>query len=490
MFHSARITPLIPRRAELWAVCVYHWRRTAMNRLLKSSRPLVCGLKLALLFCSGVLAGCATFSADGGFDRVADTTRTELGKNLTWPRTAAERAKRDAEVAGLLAHPLGVEDAVQLALLNNHALQASFEQLGISEADLVQSGRLPNPRFTLRDSSADGLYDIEQTLTFNVLALITYPYAHATEKRRFAEVQDATVVAVVQLADRTRTAYFTALAARDSLHYAWQVKDAAETSAELAHRMLGAGNWNRLDQARQQGFYVEAMQALARAQLADARARAELDAVLGIADARQDVQLAAQLPDLPTNIVSLPDIETTALNRRIDLKMMRTELDELARRLRLTAATRFVNVLDGGATRVRQGTRDSPFEHGYEVSLEIPIFDTGAARVRKAEARYAQAAERFSQAAIEARSEVRKAAEAYRVAYEMAVREHEEFIPLHKQIIKQDVLRYNASLISVFELLADARAEISGVDDYIQSVRDFWIARSHLDTAMLAAAAP
>lgn len=458
-----------------------------MNRLLKSLPSFVCGHPLAaLLLASLALAGCASFSQDGGFEPVAATARTALGKHLTWPRTAAERSKRDAEVAALLAQPLAVDDAVQLALLNNHALQASFAQLGMSEADLVQSGRLPNPRFTLRHSSADGLVNIEQTLTFNVLALLTYPYAHATEKRRFAQAQDAVIVQVVELADRTRTAYFTALAAGDSLHYAWQVKDAAETSAELAHRMLGAGNWNRLDQVRQQSFYVEAMQELARAQLADARARADLDALLGIADAGKEVRLAAQLPALPTNIVSLPDLETTALAERVDLKMQRAELDELARRLKLTKATRFVNVLDLGPTRVREGTRDSPYENGYEVSLEIPLFDTGDARVRSAEARYAQAAERFSQAAIEARSEVRKAAQAYRVAYEMAVREHEEFIPLRKQIIKQDVLRYNASLISVFELLADARAEISGVNEYIESVRDFWIARSHLDTAMLA----
>jgi outer membrane protein TolC len=458
-----------------------------MNRLLKSLRPFVCGHQLAaLLLGSLTLNGCASFSKDGGFDTVAASARTALGKNLTWPRTAAERSKRDAEVAGLLAQPLGVEDAVQLALLNNHALQASFEQLGISEADLVQSGRLPNPRFTLRHTSADGFYDIEQTLTFNVLALLTSPYVQATEKRRFAEAKDAAIVQVVQLADRTRTAYFTALAAADSLHHAWQVKDAAETSAELAHRMLGAGNWNRLDQARQQSFYIEAMQELARAQLADARARADLDALLGLADAGKEVRLAAQLPELPTNIVSLPDLETTALAQRVDLKMLRAELDELARRLKLTTATRFVNVLDGGPARVREGTRDAPYENGYEVSLEIPLFDTGEARVRSAEARYAQAAERFSQAAIDARSEVRKAAEAYRVAYELAVREHEEFIPLRKQIMKQDVLRYNASLISVFELLADARAEIGADNEYIGSVRDFWIARSHLDTAMLA----
>src|SRR5882757_8525651 len=203
----------------------------------------------ALLCGCAAVSGCATFSRDGGFDAVAAAARTELGLEVRWPRTADERAKSEAQVAALLAHPLTPDDAVQVALLNNHALQASFQELGVSEADLVQSGRLPNPHFTLRRSSAGGLYDIEETLTFNVLSLIIAPYLHSIEQRRFTQVQSTVVVQVVQLADRTRTAYYTALAAQDSLHYAWQVKNAAQTSAELAHRMLGAGNWNRRDQA-------------------------------------------------------------------------------------------------------------------------------------------------------------------------------------------------------------------------------------------------
>ena len=261
---------------------------------------------------------------------MAAAARTDLGLEVRWPRTAQERAKSEAQVAALLAQPLKPDDAVQVALLNNHALQASFQELGVSEADLVQSGRLPNPRFTLRRSSADGLYDIEETLTFNVLSLITAPYAHSIEQRRFSQVKNTIIVQVVQLADRTRTAYYTALAARDSLHYAWQVKNAAQTSAELAKRMLSAGNWNRLDQARQQGFYQQALQQLAHAQLADEAARAELSRLLGIADAGTTVNLAERLPDLPHMLVELPNMEESALENRIDLKMMRAEMDELA----------------------------------------------------------------------------------------------------------------------------------------------------------------
>ena len=94
--------------------------------------------------------------------------------------------------------------------------------------------------------------------------------------------------------------------------------------------------------------------------------------------------------------------------------------------------------------------------------------------------------ERFAQAAIDARADVRKAISQYRTAFEMAVRQRDDIMPMAKSISKQDLLRYNASLMSVFELLADARDQITSVNEYIESVRDFWIAKSHLDTAFIA----
>jgi outer membrane protein TolC len=63
-------------------------------------------------------------------------------------------------------------------------------------------------------------------------------------------------------------------------------------------------------------------------------------------------------------------------------------------------------------------------------------------------------------------------------------------MPTAKAVAAQNLLRYNASLISVFDLLADARGQIASVDDYIQSVRDFWIAKSALDAALLGDSSP
>jgi hypothetical protein len=46
------------------------------------------------------------------------------------------------------------------------------------------------------------------------------------------------------------------------------------------------------------------------------------------------------------------------------------------------------------------------------------------------------------------------------------------------------LLRYNGMLASVFELLADARLQISAVNAAIAAQRDYWIAESDLQMAI------
>jgi outer membrane protein TolC len=445
---------------------------------------------MAILCAALGLGGCAGFSKDGGFDPVAAQTQARLHQEVRWTRTAEEEAKSGAQVAALLTHELSVDDAVQIALLNNRELQASFEELGISEADLVQSGRLPNPRFTFRHAGAGPQYDIEETLTFNVLSLFTAPYAHDIEKHRFAEAQSAVVIDVVKLADETRRAYFGAVAARESVRYLEQVKAAAETGAELARRMVTAGNWTVIDQAREQNFYADAAQRLTRAQWEEESTRQQLLRLLGLSEegAGAALLLAESLPELPRTAAALPDVDQSVLQDRIDLRLRRVRIDELAHDLKLTKATRFVNVLDMGPARVLQGTRSQPYEQGYEISVEIPLFDDGGARVRKAQAIYAQAVDRFAQAAVDARAEIRTAYAAYRATFDVARRQRDEVVPTAKLVAAQDLLRYNASLISIFDLLADARGQIASVDAAIESARDFWIAQSDLDAALLGSA--
>jgi len=57
-------------------------------------------------------------------------------------------------------------------------------------------------------------------------------------------------------------------------------------------------------------------------------------------------------------------------------------------------------------------------------------------------------------------------------------------VPLRKRIADENLLRYNGMLISVFELLADARDQIASVNASIEALRDFWLAETDLQLAL------
>jgi outer membrane protein TolC len=79
---------------------------------------------------------------------------------------------------------------------------------------------------------------------------------------------------------------------------------------------------------------------------------------------------------------------------------------------------------------------------------------------------------------------VRESYDAYRTSFDLARHYRDEIVPLRKRISDENVLRYNGMLISVFELLADARQQVTSVNAYIEALRDFWIADATLQVAM------
>jgi outer membrane protein TolC len=193
-------------------------------------------------------------------------------------------------------------------------------------------------------------------------------------------------------------------------------------------------------------------------------------------------KLPDRLPDLPKAPNETADIESQAMSQRLDVQMAKRDAEATAKALGLTRATAFINVLDAGY--INKSVTGSPRANGYEIALELPIFDWGGARTVKAEALYMQSVHRTADAAIRARSEVREAYSAYRTSYDLARHYRDEVVPLRKKISDEVLLRYNGMLAGVFELLADARDQINSVNTAIEAKRDFWIAETDLQAAI------
>jgi outer membrane protein TolC len=433
-----------------------------------------------------LLSGCATVTPDGGFDDVAATTQARIG--------VAPRLARDADRGGELpaalrdlpvftqGAPLDMDTAVRIALVNHPGLQATYWNVGIAQADLAQAARPRNPAFDFKRLAGGGALEIERGLTFDLLGILTTPLAARMETRRFEQVRRDVGAAIERHALETRTAWIDAVASRQALDYARRVQTSAAAGAELAGRMAQAGNANQLDLAREQVFHAQATADVARADRRATAARERLTRALGLWGKEAGYVLPDHLPDLPATPAEPADVERIALAQRLDVQAAKAEAAATAADLGLTRTTRFINVFDLGYANKSQ--TDAPAEHGYTLSLELPLFDWGGARVARAEATYMQAVNRVLLAAVTARSEARERYLAYRNAYDVARHYRDTIIPLRRKIGNETLLRYNGMLASPQDLLADAREQATAVTAYIEAQQAFWTAHAELEAAL------
>ena len=453
----------------------------------------------ALVAASLVLAGCASVNMDQAVRDTNDSTSTFTQGKLELSRTEQQAQARAKLSSELLANPLGMDEAVQLALANSPAVQTLLAQSWSDMAQASQTGRIANPVFTFeRIRFADEL-ELGRLLSFGLLDLLTLPRRLEISESQMAQARVQLSANVVEQVTQVRQAWVRAVAAQQSLAYAHQVNLSAKASAELAKRMLQVGNFTRLQRARQQSFYADSAAQLASSQQARTAAREDLIRQLGLTDAQAgQLKLPERLPDLPKAPVQAALVNANAPDQRLDVKIARNQLEMAGKSQGLNLITSLVDVELG----VR---RDTVFDNaagtstprkGYELAIRLPIFDWGTAKRDAMNAQSLAAANRYESTVRSASSQLRESYSAYRTAYDVARHYRDEIVPLRQVMAEENILRYNGMLIGVFELLADNRDQIASITAALNAYQQFWLADAALAASMtgkpiaLAMAAP
>jgi outer membrane protein TolC len=441
---------------------------------------------VASAFAALALVGCASFSPDAGMDLVTGIAGTALGRDAHRVDTEEGSEVALGRVRRLLASPLSADRAVQVALLNNSGLQAAYNELGIAEAVRVEASLPPSPAFSLSRISTSVELDIERQIIADILALATLPARADIASDRFRQAQLNAAQETLRVGVEARRSYYRAVTSRQLVAFLEQANSAAGTAAKLATELGRTGAMNKLDQAREQSFYLELAAQLATARQQAASDREALVRSLGLWGSDLGFKLPDALPALPKRPKDLPVIEVEAVRQRVDLQVARLEVDALAKSYGLTNATRFINLLDvAGISRTQH---DSAGAHGtgggVDVQFQVPIFDFGDARLRQAGEAYLQAVNRLTEKAVNVRSEARDAYQVYRSTYDIAAHYRDRVLPLRQVITDETMLRYGAMQIDVFSLLTEARQRVTVNIAAIEAQRDFWLASANLTAAV------
>src|SRR5215212_4418855 len=155
-----------------------------------------------------LLAGCQSFSPDGGLATARTVASVELNKDIVKVTNEADALAIQQRTEELLKRALTPDSAVQVALLKNRGLQAAFNELGVSEADYVKATLPPNPTISLLRLGGSLELEVERRILVGLFELATLPLRAAVAEQRFRSAQFRTAQAVVRLAAETRRQYY------------------------------------------------------------------------------------------------------------------------------------------------------------------------------------------------------------------------------------------------------------------------------------------
>ena len=432
---------------------------------------------LALALGAG-LAGCATLAPQPRDAEISALLAERGGPAVDWSSLASPPSEQ-SRIDDWLGKPMTLEAATRVAMLRSPRLREHYARLGLARAEVLEAVEIGNPRLSFQRLSIEGGGHVRTTgLALPLLDLLLLPakarLAGKDYDRARFEVADAVLATVAEV----EAAWYTYVTARQVAGMREAVAEGTAASAELAGRFHAAGNISALQLAQEQAAAsqsrIEALQARAEA----GRARLELVTLLGLRgeEARWEASDTLPLPvpdeDAPEALVAL------AREGNLELLAARAEAEVLADALGLTRKLRWIGGSEIGYEREKEG--DGRVLRGPEISLELPLFNQGQARLAKAEARLAEALARVQQAELSAENGVLTGAEAVAAMREVVDTHRLALVPQREAIVARQQERQNFMLIGVFELIQAKVAEYDAYQSYLEAVRDYWLARVEL----------
>jgi cobalt-zinc-cadmium efflux system outer membrane protein len=426
-----------------------------------------------------LVTGCATFDQQAGFVDVSTAVEAHSGKRVVWNLNTELDAQVDQQVRALLQDTLTADGAVQVALLNNRELQALYAELGVAQADLVQAGLLRNPVFdgAVRFLIGGGPVELEFNAAMDFLDIFYLPLRKRVAAARFEEARLQVTGAVLDFAGTVQAGFYRYQADEQMLELLQTIVQALALSLEVSQRLHAAGNITDLDLVRERALLEEAKLELRATEVAVRQSREDLNTLMGLWGPQTAWQSDRRLPDIPAQPLQFEGLETRVLQQNLALASARQRIIVAGEQLGATRATALVPELFLGGHGERE---EGQWDAGVTFGFPIPLFDQGQARIGRSVTELRRAQQEYYALGVRIRATVRAVRERSQGAQDRALYYRDILLPLRERIVNETQLQYNAMQLGVFDFLRAREQQIRAAVAYIETLRDYWLARTDL----------
>ena len=440
--------------------------------------------RLWLAVLPAIFLSCAQVPREAGFGDVQNLVEDRIDYRLHWNQGTEADAAVETMIDQMIANDLDLDAVVQIALLNNPRLQATYEELGVTQADVVAAGLLENPVIFGQARFPDRyprLTNLEFGVTQNFLSILMLPARKKLAAVQFERAKLRVADEVITLAAEVQKSYYEVLGAKQVKQMRELITAAAQRSFEMAARLHEAGNLGALELANEQGQFEQTRIALADSETRLLAAREKLTRLMGLWGKHTSWKIPAQLPEVPQQEHGLEHLETFAVANRLDMAASRKEVQALSQALGVTIDWRYFGSVDVGLSTERD--TDGQWVTGPSLDLELPIFNQGQADIARLQSELRQSQKRLKAQAIEIRSEIRSLRSHLIMARNLIDHYRKVILPLREHIVDLTLQKYNYMLVGTFDILIARQQEFDDYQKYIETVRDYWIIRTDMERA-------
>lgn len=426
-----------------------------------------------------LISGCSKIPPpDDGF--VSRTVANRIGSQAYWRQGNCQDEQVNSFIDCAKVNELTADTAIQIALFNNPKVQATFEELGVARADLVEAGLLSNPacEVELRYPHVKHLKtNIEYLITSSLLDIFLIPLRTKLASTAFEQAKLKVSNDILDLAFEVRKTYYELIFQIKSTKYIQDVVELNSIIEEISSKQIKIGNINTLDFQLTQARLLEAELELSRSQAKVIGLGEKLNGLLGFTE---DVCLIFpdNLPEIDYSDFNLDVLESIALQARLDLQVARLEIARLNQMLGLKNGWTYTHLRAGVA-----GEQDANGIHliGPGFSGEIPLFNYGQAARMRLFAQLRQAQDRLAEMEIKVLSEVRKAHKLLMSYLKIITDYQTHLLPLQARISASSEELYNVMGLGVNKLLENKLQEVMTTLKYTEILKKYLVAGVALD---------